>query len=279
VESGLIDLPNHILVKTNMTIEDALNIYTDGSSYSSPRMGGIGIRFVTIDELGNDKPFDVDLPGYQGATNNQMELQACIQALKEAQKKYNLMEFKKIVINSDSRYVVNNYKNALFYWSKSGWKNLDGRPVENANLWKEFLKQVKRTGRRVDLNWVKGHSKDIHNKAVDKMAKKSAKNPLNKPLSVVSVRRKISSKATQIGSVEMLGQRLSIRIITTEYFRLQKLYKYRYEVMSKTSKYFGNVDLIFSEISIRDGHCYKVTMNRNTKNPTIMKVLSEIDTV
>ena len=33
-----------------MTIdEDALSIYTDGSSLGKPRTGGIGVRFVTIE--------------------------------------------------------------------------------------------------------------------------------------------------------------------------------------------------------------------------------------
>jgi ribonuclease HI len=260
-----------------MIIEDALNIYTDGSSFSGPRMGGVGIRFITIDGHGNEKILDIEHPGYQGATSNQMELLACVQALNESQDNFNLKEFRKIVINSDSQYVVNNYTSALFYWSKNGWKNHDGRPMENAAIWKELLKQVRKTGRRVEFNWVKGHAKDSHNKAVDRLAKKSAKNPIHKPLSTVSVRRKTSKQSTQVGSVEMKGQRLSIRILSTEYLRLQKLYKYRYEVISKTSKYFGNLDLIFSTLSIRDGHYYKVTVNRITKNPMIIRVLSEIN--
>jgi ribonuclease HI len=260
-----------------MTIENALNIYTDGSSLPSPRRGGIGIRFITIDEDGNDKISNFEQPGYQGATNNQMELYACILALKEAQHQFELRLFNKIIINTDSQYVTSNYPNAIFNWSKHGWKNRDGRPVENAEIWKDLIKQVKKTEKRIEFNWVKGHSKDVHNKAVDKLAKKSAKNPLYKPLNIVSVRRKTSDKSTIVGSVKMQGQRLSVRIITTEYLRLPKLFKYRYEVISKTSKYFGNVDFIFSAISIRDGHCYRITVNKNTSNPMITKVLSEIN--
>jgi len=260
-----------------MIIEDALNIYTDGSSFPNPRMGGVGMLFITIDKNGHENILPIEQPGYKGATNNQMELLACVNALKEAQDNFNLIEFRKIIINSDSQYVVSNYKYALFNWSTNGWKNQDGRPMENAAIWKELLKQVRKTGKRVDFNWVKGHAKDPHNKAVDKLAKKSAKNPLHKPITNVSVRRKTSSNSTLIGSVLMLGQRLSIRIISAEFLRLQRVYKYRYEVMSKASRYFGNVDLIFSTLSIRDGHCYKVAVNRITKNPMIIRVLSEIN--
>jgi ribonuclease HI len=37
-----------------MVYEKTLNIYTDGSSLSGPRRGGIGIRFVTINDSGDE---------------------------------------------------------------------------------------------------------------------------------------------------------------------------------------------------------------------------------
>lgn len=67
-----------------MVYENALNIYTDGSSYSRPRRGGIGIRYITIDEFGNEEIDDHAPPGYKEATNNEMELMACIKALEGA---------------------------------------------------------------------------------------------------------------------------------------------------------------------------------------------------
>lgn len=260
-----------------MIDEDALNIFTDGSMYSGPRTGGIGIRFVTVDDNGNEKIHDLELPGYKGATNNQMELHACVVALREAQKVFDLSTFTKIIIFSDSRYVVDNYKNALFYWPTNRWKNRDGRPIENSKIWKELTKELRKPNRRIEFEWVKGHSKNIHNRAADKLAKKSAKNATNKPLAQTSIRRKTTIEFTKVGSVEMKGQRLKIRVITTEYLRDQKLYKYRYEVLSKTSRYKGNVDLIFSPIAIRDGHCYTVTVNKNTKNPRLSQIIEEFD--
>jgi ribonuclease HI len=148
-----------------MIKEDALNIYTDGSSYSHPRAGGIGIRFVTINELGEEVTKDIDLPGYQNATNNQMELYACVEALKEALRYWDLAEFNSIAIHTDSRYVVDNYRSAMFVWPKTRWTTRDGPPVLNAEQWKDLVKQIKRCyPLRVDFNWVKGHSKDPHKK-------------------------------------------------------------------------------------------------------------------
>lgn len=34
--------------------ENALKIYTDGSCFPSPRVGGVGYLFVTVDDDGNE---------------------------------------------------------------------------------------------------------------------------------------------------------------------------------------------------------------------------------
>jgi len=66
-----------------MLAENALHIYTDGSSLPAPRRGGIGIRFLLIDSQGREEITDSKHPGYKGATNNQMELQASIEPLRK----------------------------------------------------------------------------------------------------------------------------------------------------------------------------------------------------
>lgn len=261
-----------------MIKEDALNIYTDGSSLSGPRKGGIGVRFITINELGDEVVSDIELTGYKGATSNQMELYACVAALKEAREYHNLTAINSIEIFTDSQYVASNYKTAMFDWSGNGWTNREGRPVANADLWKDLLKLIKKCSPlRVNIQWVKGHARDKHNKAVDKLAKKSAKAFLNPPLTIVEVRRKKTQKSVEIGSVEMRGQRLRIRILTSEYWRVQRIIKYKYEVLSKGSRYFGNVDAIFSHEDMRAGHHYKVVVNKHTANPMITRVLRQID--
>ena len=83
--------------------------------------------------------------------------------------------------------------------------------------------------------------------AADKLAKQSAKGGLRSPLTQVSVRRKRTSESMEAGSVRLSNQRLTIRVITCEYLRVQHLWKYKYEVMSPKSPYFGKVDVAFSE--------------------------------
>jgi hypothetical protein len=65
--------------------ENALTVFTDGASLPGPRRGGVGIHFVHTDSVGNETSFDLDEQGYDGASNNQMELQAVITALRTIQ--------------------------------------------------------------------------------------------------------------------------------------------------------------------------------------------------
>jgi ribonuclease HI len=131
-----------------MVYENALNIYADGSSYSHPRRGGIGIRYVTIDGAGNEVVQNEDTLGHEGATNNEMELLACIKALEGASEHPSFGAVNRI-------YVL--------------------------ELWKRLIRVLRKIPKRVDFEWVKGHAKDTHNKAVDKLAKQSAKGVLNRP--------------------------------------------------------------------------------------------------
>ncbi len=255
-----------------------LYIYTDGSSLPSPRRGGIGIRFIYLDEKEEEFYIDLELEGYEGATNNQMELLAVIEGLRNSIDQNIPIKYHEIEIRTDSRYVVDNRNNAIYYWSSNKWFNKDGKPVENAELWKKLIKEIKGVNCRVNIIWVKGHSADPHNKAVDKLAKRSAKSLLKEPLDQIKLRRKKSDKKTKIGSIEMKGQRVSIHIINEQYLRVQKLSKYRYEIISKKSEFYGNVDFIYSELHhLKGGHRYYVILNKDSKNPRILKLIRAIE--
>jgi ribonuclease HI len=260
-----------------MIESNALNIYTDGSAYSHPRMGGIGIRFIKVDELGNETRNDLELRGYKGATNIQMELQAVIMALKTAREEQLVTESKNIYIFTDCQYVSSNYINAMFMWPKMKWMGKYNQPIEHAKLWKEFNKEVRKIGGRVHIKWVKGHKNDEDNRAVDKLAKRSAKDAYNKPLIIVSVRRKLTQKKINIGCVGLEGQRITIRIFTCQELPEQKLWKYSYEVVSKNSIYFGLSDKIVSELLLKDGHTYYVKFNNEQNNPRIVKLYNEVE--
>jgi len=256
--------------------QSTLEIYTDGSSRNHPRRGGIGIRYISTSANGDEKVDDLKLPGYKNASNNQMELQAAILALEGARIRGLLKRISRVFIRTDSLYLVENYRKAMFEWPKTKWLLQSGKPVLNAELWKRLTSEIHKAQARVEVTWVKGHSRDPHNIAVDRLAKESGRAPLKPALSYVSVRRKKTSESVQIGSVEMKAQRISIRIVTCEYLKTQKLWKLKYEVISKESPFKGRVDIIYSSHLLKDGHCYYVKVNKNNKSPTIIRVFKEL---
>lgn len=260
-------------------IENAINIFTDGSSYSAPRKGGMGIRFVVINQEWNEESYDLEILGHKGANSQQMELQACVEAFEMLLSRGSpivVSQFARVIVNTDSMYVVENFRRAKYEWPRSKWQTRDGTPVANAQIWKELVKKTAKLQMPVEFRWVKGHKSSVHNKAADKLAKSSARGVLRPPLSIVSVRRKKTYRSIDRGSVILIGQRLTIRVITDEYLKVQRCYKFKYEVMSKSSLYFGNVDIAYSEHLLRAGHTYFVQMNKDSKNPRILKKYREV---
>ncbi len=252
-----------------------LNIYTDGSSLKKPRTGGIGVRFIISREGESDEIKDIPFVGYKGASNNQMELKACICALQEVIDEESFHFLREITIHTDSIYVVRGDKSAP-YWKRDKWFLKNGQPVLNAKLWDKYLRLKAKLGKRVKINKVKAHAGNEHNIAADSMAKSSAKLPFHEPFSTIELRRKTSSKTTIVGSISKLGQRLSIRIITSEYLTTQKIFKYRCEVISSQSQLYGNIDFLYSKELLKVSHKYLITLSKGGKKPFINKVLKEI---
>ena len=261
--------------------ERDLNIYTDGSCYPGPRRGGIGILYVTVDAQGEELTDEYPKPGYAGATINQMELTAAIEALTALVTRrapVSLEPWRRVVIWTDSMYLAKNFYNAQAVWPGQNWRTAAGNPVANAQLWQELLRQSRRTRKRVEIRWVKGHKKSKHNKTVDKAAKLSAQRATDKRASHVKVRRKLTSRSVEPGSVGMQGQRLTVRIVTDEYLSVPRMNRYKYEVVSKASPFYGRVDWIFSEpeIYLSAGHTYHVRVNNDQKAPRIRKLYREV---
>lgn len=263
-------------------VEDALLVYTDGSLYPKGRKGGYGVVFIHVDQIGQETVVSEHAPpGIVGATGNRMELQACIDALKLAPQIGCFTTVNKLVIRTDSRYVTSNYLNALGNWRRLRWHNPDGRPVDNADLWKELAKAHGKIRKRVLIEWVKGHgkgaAKDRYNYRADGLAKASAKNPLRQSVYRSSVRRKIAPAYTKRGSVRLFGQTLLIYIIEVQRLRIQKTWKYRYQVVSQDSPDRHAIDWIYSSEHMRDGHSYEVQVNDNMRHPQVVALLQEVD--
>jgi ribonuclease HI len=184
--------------------EDALNIYTDGSMLAGPRRGGAGLLFIVHDDEGNEQREERVLPGFVGATQNQMELEAVIEGLKAATGRhppYDRSRYRKIVIKTDATYVAENYGAARSVWSRNGWTTREGKPVDNARQWKELVRLTvvaHNQGKPVNIVRVPG-KKSPRTKAVDKLAKRSAKAASARQLNPGEVRRKRSAQPVEVG--------------------------------------------------------------------------------
>src|SRR5690242_566200 len=127
-------------------------------------------------------PLDWNLPneavfelGFFKTTNNRMELDALLAALRYVRDNAPRLAVQRIQIVTDSMYVYENFKRAAA-WRSNGWKNFAGRPIENRDLWKEFLKLQSSVGVRVDIIWQKGKTTPVL-KDVDRAAKRISKEP------------------------------------------------------------------------------------------------------
>jgi ribonuclease HI len=261
--------------------ENALNIYTDGSMLPRPRRGGAGILFVLVDSEGNEEQLEEVLSGFADATQNQMELEAPIQALKMVTGRhppFDQSRYRKIVIKTDATYVANNFGTAAAVWSRNGWKTRDGKPVDNAPQWKELVRLAalsSKQGKRVSVVRVPG-KKSPRTKAVDKLAKTSARGASRRQLKPAEVRRKRTDQPIEIGGVVMNGQTMTIHIFKTEYQPLHRLSKYWYSVVSEDSPYYGRASVIYSELHHLRRRVYRVRVNEDTNDPRIVEEFGEV---
>jgi ribonuclease HI len=133
-------------------------VYTDGSCLGNPGRGG----WAWAVEGGAR-----DAGGEPRTTNQRMEVTAVIRALEALPGP--------LLVMSDSAYVVNCFRQRWWEgWLRRGWRNSQGKPVANRDLWEVLLPLVLEGDRPVRFEWVKGHSGDPMNDLVDLMAVEAA---------------------------------------------------------------------------------------------------------
>ena len=130
--------------------------------------------------------------GWQSATIDEMEIEACIFGLREVNKlRLDWDSFSRVLLFSDSRYVVDNFFRAMKVWPKKKWLGSNDMPVKNIDLWKRLRREVNKCPMRVDVEWVKGHKSSKYNRLADKLAKpcplKSREMSPNFPLALGTV--------------------------------------------------------------------------------------------
>jgi ribonuclease HI len=131
----------------------------DGACSGNPGPGGWGalLRFEdgSQRELGGADP---------ATTNNRMELTAALALLEILR---DLPRHPKLVIHTDSRYLIDGLQKWLPGWKRKGWRTASGGQVLNRDLW-ERLDRARLSD--LSLVHVRGHSGDPDNDRCDAIA-------------------------------------------------------------------------------------------------------------
>jgi ribonuclease HI len=143
---------------------DVVEIWTDGGCKPNPGPGGWAavMRFKGVER---------ELSGADTATtNNRMELTAATMALEALKRPC------RAVLHTDSEYLKNGVTRWHQGWVRRNWRNSAGDPVANMDLWQRLLAAAK--PHEIEWRWVRGHSGDIMNERVDRLATQARENAL-----------------------------------------------------------------------------------------------------
>lgn len=133
-----------------------VTIYTDGGCNPNPGPGGWAAIL-----LYPDRPAQELSGANPQTTNNQMELQAAIEALKALPGPH------QIEFYTDSTYVRQGITEWLPDWERRNWQR-GNEAIKNRELWQQLAAQVK--GHRLNWHWVKGHAGNKWNERADALA-------------------------------------------------------------------------------------------------------------
>ena len=135
-----------------------VDIYTDGACSFNPGPGGWAAILIYKK---NQKELS---GGNELTTNNKMELQGVIEALKS------LKEPCEVFLHSDSAYIVNAFENGwVTSWQNNGWRTSDKKEVKNVEQWQELVALC--NTHKVKFVKVKGHADDALNNRCDALAR------------------------------------------------------------------------------------------------------------
>ena len=263
-----------------MLEEEILEIYVDGSVTS--QAGGVAVTTREISSNGEEILNDLLAAQFINAKSGQLEIVACSYALKEVEHRMMLRGKRKVIIFTDSKYVAENYEEAKFHWVGNSWFMKSGRPAPDAREWSELIKQLRYfySMLKIDvrIKWIKGHSQNKQNNAVDVVAKDIARQPTfrypkaNTVLSPKQSRKFTRTKGLLRGLVRMDGQRMSIKVLECNYLR-KGIWSYKYSVeLNRGASWLVSDDKLFSRHSLEIGKIYSVRVGSNDNNPWIEEV-------
>ncbi len=131
-------------------------IHTDGGCKGNPGPGGWAavLRYGEhVREISGGAP---------ATTNNRMELQAAIEALRALKRPCQVEFF------TDSEYLRQGISKWLPVWRRRGWRTSGKKPVKNDDLWRALDQAA--APHRIAWKWLKGHAGHTDNERCDQLA-------------------------------------------------------------------------------------------------------------
>jgi ribonuclease HI len=137
-----------------------VHMATDGACKGNPGPGGWGVVIRSGDK-------EKELSGGEAlTTNNRMEMTAAIRGLTALKRPC------RVVLSTDSRYVMDGLTKWLPGWLRNGWRTAAKQPVKNADLWQELVAAA--APHQIRWEWVKGHAGHPENERADTLASDAA---------------------------------------------------------------------------------------------------------
>ena len=132
--------------------------YTDGGCRGNP---GIGAWAFALVDVATKRALE-RADAVRETTSNRMELTAVIEALSALRRPRS-----RVLVLSDSRYVVNCGGRWIAGWKRRGWERKDG-PLKNVDLLRQLDELA--TSHEIEWKWVPGHAGEFGNERVDALA-------------------------------------------------------------------------------------------------------------
>jgi ribonuclease HI len=144
-------------------------IYCDGSARNNGRPNAVGAWAYVILVDDNETIIHQDCKAVEGATNQQMELTAAIEAIEYLFHNHIAVPFDSVTVYTDSAYLHNCYTQKWYStWQMNNWKNTKKQPVANKELWERLVRWFESA--EVEFIKTKGHAGVKWNEYVDTMA-------------------------------------------------------------------------------------------------------------
>jgi ribonuclease HI len=143
---------------------DIYYIYSDGGSYNNGYKNKDDIEigsYANVITINNKEIVSQYSKAELNITNNYSELFASISGIRFLMNNYEINKTDKIILCSDSQYLMKGINEWMEGWIKRGWKNNENKPTLNKELWVEMKNYLDNFN--LFTLWCRGHQTDNDN--------------------------------------------------------------------------------------------------------------------